>query len=498
MTTERRHDPSPRPEPAPAGGSARRRRGTLLASVLAVLVAGGGVTWWATAGGGGGPEVRPVSLAALGERPGSAAPEAGAGRSADGPSAPGIAPGEPDPGGSGVRYVAKGALPGDAGPASAYLPRPVSAERVARLAAALGLSGTPVREGGQWVVGEAADGTGPRLTVSDSGSGTWSFARFRGAGGDDCVRGKDTCGPATVPGSGAAGTDPAGTAGNATPPGQEAARKAADPVLAAAGLSGARIGASGTLGSARVVTADPVVGGLPTQGWTTSVRVGADGVVTAANGELAELAAGAARPALGAERALERLNAASAPAPVRPTRGPEGCVPDAPMDPGAAASGSAVPCDPDPRPIAPPAQPRTETVEKAERGLTAGTEAGARALVPAWLFTVSGPAGRTVAQPAWESAEPGPGRPGGETVPGFSYTDRDRALTVRFWGGVCSTYSLEVAESAAEVRVRVLDHGFEGNCVMVAKEAELTATLKAPLGARKVVDATSGETLRRG
>ncbi|MFC6985542.1 hypothetical protein [Streptomyces cirratus] len=85
----------------------------------------------------------------------------------------------------------------------------VTSEEVARLAAALGISGAPRLTGEQWLAGEAADGAGPRLTVTRTAPGTWNFARFQagdgngagnGSGGDNCKRGQDTCGPATLPG----------------------------------------------------------------------------------------------------------------------------------------------------------------------------------------------------------------------------------------------------------------------------------------------------------
>lgn len=382
----------------------------------------------------------------------------------------------------------------------------VSPEAVARLAAALGLSGAPRLQGDVWLAGESADGSGPRLTVARTAPGTWNFNRFQGGGGsgngagDDCVRGKDTCGPATLPGTAGDSGAAAAPAASGNPVSEEAAKAAAAPVLAAVGQAGAKADARLTQGSVRVVTADPVVGGLPTQGWSTSVSVGSDASVVAGSGELQAPVRAAEQPVVGAVEALARLNARSG-GSSGTDLGPSGCATSVPVAPDTPMGPTDVPpCNPDPRPMKPP---RTETVKGAVLGLVPGTVDGARGLVPAWLFEVAGKGGapgHTVAEPASAketSATPAP--TDGRTVPGFSYAQGDRKLTVNFWGGVCSTYALEAREQPESVMVKITDTPIKPGqaCIMLAQEMSLTVTLQQPLGDRQVIDATSGKPLPR-
>ncbi|MEU2393633.1 hypothetical protein [Streptomyces sp. NPDC007369] len=486
MTTE---------QPDTSHGTRRRPAWAIGSIAAAVLLAGGGTAYWAsTAHGDGGPGGRTGDSAA-------AAP-----RVAPSPSGPGIAPGEPDPRGSGVTYRAEGELPSAPAAAPSYAATgEVAAEDAARLAAALGIAGAPRPSGETWQAGEGADGFGPRLTVGRKAPGSWTFTRFHSGGGagDDCQRGKDTCGPATLP-QGADGSSgkPAGSGGG-DPVGEEAAKAAAAPVLAAVGQSGARLDARLTQGSVRVVTADPVIGGLPTQGWTTKISVGADGRVVAGSGELKEPVRAGEQPVVGAAKALERLNRASGGGGAADS-GPSGCATSVPLTPDVPGPTDPLPCNPEPRPIKPP---RTETVKGAVLGLAPGTVNGARGLVPAWHFAVAGKdgaPGHTVVQPAAADgsggdgpAQPAPTGAAGRTVPGFSYTEADRKLTVNFWGGVCSAYALEAREEAGSVMVRITDTPHEPGraCILIAQEMTVTATLKQPLGDRKVVDATTGKPL---
>ncbi|MET9698236.1 hypothetical protein ABZY31_15100 [Streptomyces sp. NPDC006529] len=485
------------------GGARRRRPRWAVASVAAaVLLAGGGTAYWASAASGGGG----TPAAALSARDTARAASPGS----VGPSAPGIAPGEPDPSGSGVTYRADAPLP--QGPATAPSFKAggdVTEAEVARLAAALGITGAPRLSGELWQAGVVADSSGPRLQVNLKAPGTWSFTRYQAGGSDDCQRGKDTCGPATLPGGGAqapdAGRAPApgaasGTdSGAGTPVGEEAAKAAAAPVLAAAGQDGAKLDARQVQGSVRVVTADPVVGGLPTQGWQSTVSVGADGQVVAATGELKTPVRSAEQPVVGAREALDRLNAASGGGSgTGPGTGPSGCATSVPLEPDTAVGPTdTLPCNPEPRPMKPP---RTETVRSAVLGLASGTVDGGRGLVPAWLFEVAGTGGgadRTVAQPAARDGGTAPGA--GRTVPGFSYSSADRKLTVNFWGGACSTYAAQARESAEAVTVKITDTPANpgGSCIMIAKDMSVTVTLEQPLGARKVVDGTTGKPLAR-
>ncbi|GAA0276569.1 membrane protein [Streptomyces polychromogenes] len=468
----------------------RRRPAWAIGSIAAaVLLAGGGTAYWAStaygdASRGGG---RTEDTAAVAPR------EAGT------PTRPGIAPGEPDPHGGGVTYRADGPLP--AAPASApsfAASGEVTSEEVARLAQALGISGAPRLSGEQWLAGEAADGAGPRLSVTRKAPGTWSFSRFQAGPGDDCVRGKDTCGPATLPEQQAAPRDP----GSAAPVSEETAKAAAAPVLAAAGQDGAKVDARLTTGSVRVVVADPVVGGLPTQGWSTRITVGAEGRPVAGSGELKAPVRAAEQPVVGAAEALDRLNASAKGGGDGTGPGPSGCATSVPLTPDTPTGATdTLPCNPEPRPMKPP---RTESVKGAVLGLAPGTVDGGRGLVPAWLFEVAGTdgkPGRTVVQPAArdDGGSTAPVPPQGHTVPGFSYAQDDRTLTVNFWGGVCSTYALEAREEAGSVLVKITDTPNKPGqaCVMLAKEMSVTARLTQPLGERKVVDATTGKALPR-
>ncbi|MEU4357641.1 hypothetical protein [Streptomyces virginiae] len=475
-------------EPGTTSGTRRRPAWVVGSIAAAVLLVGGGTAYWASAAQGDGGSAR---------RTGDSA--ASAPRDAGDPSGPGIAPGEPDPSGAGVVYRADVKLPEAPATAPAYsVSGEIAQAEVARLAAALGISGAPRLEGDVWLAGEAADGSGPRLTVARTAPGTWNFNRFQAGGdgagngaGDDCVRGKDTCGPATLP------RDAGGTGGSGKPVSEEAAKAAAGPVLAALGQGGAKLDARLTQGAVRVVSADPVVGGLPTQGWSTKVSVGADGSVVGGNGELKAPVRAADQPVVGAVETLARLNARSGGGGGNPE--PSGCASAAPLaaDPAGGATDT-VPCNPEPRPMKPP---RTETVKGAVLGLVPGTVEGSRGLVPAWLFEVAGrdgAPGHTVAEPA-SAQQSTPGPKDGRTVPGFSYKEDDRKLTVNFWGSVCSTYAVEAREQAESVLVKITDTPNKPGqaCIMLAEERSLSVTLKEPLGDRKVLDATTGKPLPR-
>ncbi|WP_405981021.1 hypothetical protein [Streptomyces sp. NBC_00158] len=472
-------------QPDTSRGTRRRPAWAVGSIAAAVLLAGGGTAYWASTAYG--------DASGGGARTGDSA--AAAPRSAGSPTGPGIAPGEPDPSGGPVTYRADVKLPDGPGTAPAFAASgEVASDEVARLAKALGVAGVPRLVGDTWQAGEAADGSGPRLTVARKAPGTWAFSRYQAGGvGDDCVRGKDTCGPATLP------QGPREDSGAARPVSEQAAKAAAAPVLAAAGQGDAKVDAHLTQGSVRVVSADPVVGGLSTQGWSSKISVGADGAVVAGSGELKAPVRAGEQAVVGAAEALERLNAA-AKGGDGTGPGPSGCATTVPLTPDTPTGATdTLPCNPEPRPMKPP---RTESVRGAVLGLVAGTVDGGRGLVPAWLFEVAGSQGkpgRTVAQPAAaeDAGTAVPPRP--HTVPGFSYAQADRTLTVNFWGGVCSTYTLEAREEAASVLVKITDTPNKPGqaCIMIAQEMALTATLQQPLGDRKVVDATSGKPIPR-
>ncbi|MFF8446215.1 hypothetical protein ACF06Q_00780 [Streptomyces leeuwenhoekii] len=453
------------------GGSGRpaRRRSAAVAAVAAVLLVCGGGAYLATSPSGSGS--RPASGAPGGSE-GTPPPLALDGRTAapDGGS-PGIAPGEPDP--RGVVHRAGGALP--EGPGSAPVHRAegeVTREEVTRLARALGVEGTPVTRGRSWTVGRFEDAAGPRLRVEREAPGNWTFQRY-GPGTDDCA-GRAVC-----------AKDPGATAGG--PVSETAAKRAAAPVLAAAGQPDAALDASQVLGGRRVVNAEPEVGGLPTYGWTTGVTVGAGGEVTGGSGRLKAPVKGDVYPVLTAGRTLALLNAA-------PARGGiGGCAGPVP----AGAGGPRATC-------APPAAPKeTVTVERAVFGLAAHSVRGLPVLVPSWLFEVRAPGGgapSTVTHPAVDPAylvPAGPPRrpsrepaspPHVREVKVEGYTAEGRELTVTFTGGVCAAYTAKAAESGDEVRVSVTAASRpEQVCIMIAQRYRLAVRLEEPLGDRAVV-----------
>ncbi|MFI8822937.1 hypothetical protein [Streptomyces sp. NPDC053431] len=477
-----------------------RKRGPLLvASVAAgvLLVGGGGVYYAATASGdgGGGESAAKDAPAAppplrLGERSGGA----------------GIAPGEPDPGGdpAGTVYKAKGPLP--PGPSSAAVHRPegrVTSAEVTRLAAALGLAGTPRLVGEVWQLTPEKDGSGLRLDVSAKAPGSWTFSRYEGGPvGDTCLKGK-ACPP---PGE-------AKPSRGGSPVSEAAAKAAVAPVLKAIGQDDAKLDAHQVMnGSERVVNADPVVGGLPTYGWSTGIHVGPDGSLVAGSGRLKEPAKGDTYPVISAKKALAELNEdAKGTGPI----GIGGCATDPPA--GTDQSGGKpeakprVPCR-----VAEDAGPPHEVaVTGAVFGLAAQYVDGEQALVPAWLFAarddVPGSAPYTVvrtavdarylAPPAGTSPTPTPteGTAPERQISSFTTAPDGRKLSVTFWGGVCSTYTATAEETPQKVVVRISEKAIDPDraCIAMAAEFTRTVTLRAPLGDRPVVDGASGQPVPR-
>ncbi|MFD6338834.1 hypothetical protein [Streptomyces sp. NPDC060131] len=494
-----------RPQESTAGGGdaerPRRRRSPLAVTTVAaaVLIAGGGGAYVATSASGdgtagsGGPPPLALDNAANASGPGSG-PRTGAS------DPPGIAPGEPDP--SGVTYRAKGSLPD--GPATAHVHRTggeVASADVARLAEALGVPGTPRSDGTVWKVGTEKDGSGPLLRVAKQAPGTWTFDRYGPSGSDNCLKGK-SC-PSTGGGPGdAAGGDAVSEA---------AAKRAAAPVLKALGQDKAALDARQLMGAIRVVNADPVVGGLPTYGWSTGIQVGADGQVTGGTGRLKAPEQSDAYPVISADEALKELNASgdttgrgriggcATPAPLEGGTSPEGGKPSAPCTPG----------------NAPEAEPMV--VEKAVFGLAMLSVDGRGALVPSWLFEVV-PGGDAMPYTVTQTAvapefltkpgtkpatKPAPERPEarpGEKSPGkqvTSYSTEGRTLVLHFWGGVCGTYTASADESGTAVKVRLTESSPEPGtaCVAMAKAQTAQVTLDKPLGDRRVVESTTGDPL---
>ncbi|WP_280889299.1 hypothetical protein [Streptomyces sp. LBL] len=469
--------------------SGRHRSPAVVVSVAAaVLLVGGGGAYFATtaADGSAGSGGRTTSGA-----PGDGTPpplalddysEAGGTNGTNG-----IAPGEPNP--YGVTYRAAGTLPDGPGSAPVYRAQgQVTKDEVADLAEALGVDGTPVAAGQAWTVG-AKDGMGPSLQVNRQAPGAWTFHRYSPR--------TDNCQSATVCAKTPA--DPGGA-----PVSEAVARKAAAPVLKAVGQDDTKVDASRTLGAQRIVNAEPVIGDLPTYGWTTGVIVDARGDVVSGDGQLKAPVKGDTYPVLSAQETLALLNAAPG---TDHRMGVGGCAtPVPPKDRLEAPCGSG-----DSSTGAPAKQ--TLTVEKAVFGLASHTVAGRQTLVPSWLFDVRATGARddfTVTHPAVDpayltapapSARPGspsarptgPGdRPTAATAPRNvrvdGYTAEGRELTVSFTGGVCADYAATASESGDKVTVKVTETRWPDKvCILIAKVYEKTVRLDEPLGDRTVV-----------
>ncbi|MFJ7959695.1 hypothetical protein ACIQ62_25760 [Streptomyces sp. NPDC096319] len=470
--------------------NARRRRNVLAASVAAgVLLAGGGGVYLAVAATGSGGAATSGAGGEVADAKATAPPPL---RLGDGGGGPGIAPGEPDP--NGTVYTAKGPLP--QGPSSAAVHRPeglVTSAEVTRLADALGIEGRPELVGDVWTIRPEKDGQGPRLDVANAAPGSWTYSWYDGGPvGDSCLKGSACPPPGEVkpPASGR------------TPVSEAAARAAAVPVLKALGQDDAKVTASQVMdGSVRVVNADPVVGGLPTYGWSTGLHIGPDGRAVAGSGTLKAPVKGDTYPVVGAAKALAELNEASkGTGPV----GIGGCATDPPAGAGVDGNGKDEPASPC-RSIADRVPPTEIPVTAAVFGLAARDVAGERVLVPSWLFTADpvDAAPYTVVEtavaPAYLAPPAQPSPPDEGTAPvrqitSYRSAEEGRKLAVSFWGGVCSTYTAKAVETPEKVTVRIDEKADPGRvCAAIAKEITLTVTLQAPLGDRTVVDGASGQ-----
>ncbi|WP_236240932.1 hypothetical protein [Streptomyces sp. CC228A] len=396
----------------------------------------------------------------------------------------------------------EGTLPD--GPDKAYTYRPkgsVDADDVARLADLLGVAGTPVEEHGGWHVGPQKDGSGAVLRVDAQAPATWTY-HVGGPVTDNCPKGKKACPP------------DGGRPGK--PVGEDAAKRAAAPVLEGLGLDDARLDASQVMDGVRVVNADPVVAGLPTYDWSTGIRVGAAGAVVGGSGRLLEPVRASEYPVMTAQEAVRELNEAvghrdgriggcATPVPNGGPQAPDvmgGAAEPAGAEPGATNPGGtdpAAPCEPGGTPLPPKER---VTIRGAAFGLAGQLEKGAPALVPAWLFDAERENGERYrfAYPAVpvERLAPEPGEAGGH-LRVDRYEARDRTLTVWFTGGVCSRYTVRAEETATQVKVRLYETPVELDraCIALGVDLSDTVTLRAPLGDRQVVDAVTGEPVPR-
>ena len=468
----------PRDEEADLPRSGRRRSPLVIAAVAAgvLLVGGGGAYFAATASGGSsegatsgasGDDTPP--LLALDGYSGSTGTDNG------------IAPGEPNP--YGVTYRADGSLPEGPGSAPVYRTQgQVTEAEVTRLAEALGVDGKPVAQGQVWRIG-AKDGSGPSLQVNRQAPGAWTFQRYS--------PGTDNCQSTTV-----CAEDPGTSTGD--PVSAAAAEKAAAPVLKAVGQDDAKLDASQVMGAQRVVNAAPVVGGLPTYGWTTGVTVNAQGEVVGGTGQLKAPVKSDTYPVLSAEKTLGLLNKVPG---TDHRMGIGGCASPVPLKDRLEA-----PCG-ESTSTASPAE-NALTVEKAVFGLASHFVDGRQALVPSWLFEVRATDSRdafTVTYPAVDptylasSATATPTTPTSPSdeptsapetrdvkVDGYSVEGEE--LTVSFTGGVCGDYAATASETSGEVTAKVTyTPWLDKVCIMIAKEIQKTVPLDGPLGDREVV-----------
>lgn len=478
----------------------RRRSPLAVASVAAaVLVAGGGGAYWASTAAGGGTQDPGAA-----QKDGSPEPLALDGYGSAG--RPGVAPGEPNP--YGQRYKAVGKLP--EGPDSAAVYRAgdeVTKAEVARLAKALDVSGSPRVDHGVWQVGGAKDAMGPVLRVSRKAPGGWSYTAYGSPGGTSCVEVPDTgSDPQSSDAKGDSKSCPAYRDGASGPEGskeskeskgtkgsesdsavsERKAERAAQPVLEALGLDGAKLDSTQLYGAVRVVKADPVLDDLPTHGWQTSVQVGADGQLVGGAGLLAKPEKDDTYPLIGAAEAIKGLNKGldkggdSGPAEPQKAEKPE--------EPEKAEKG---------------AKAAEVPVHKATLVLAARSVDGRRALVPSWLFQ-AGPSGNTVSYPAVDpkfikgkssGSAPSTGTGSSRVDDITSYSVSGKTLTVRFWGGVCESYSVSAEESASQVKLEIKGKRLHPGrpCILIAKLIEKKVELDKPLGDRKVVDARTGQ-----
>ena len=477
------HDYSPSPETDDDRHPARSRSPLVIASVAAaVLLVGGGGAYLASSSSGSGGSGEGTGSAASGAD-GTPPPLALDGYSSGGTS--GIASGEPNP--YGQTYKAVGSLPGGPGSAAVYSPEgEVGKDDVAKLAKALGVTGTPVAEGQYWKVG-GQDASGPSLEVNKAAPGMWTFSRYA-PGTDDCT-GSTTC-----------RKDPAAPASD--PVSVAVAKKAAAPILKAVGQDDAKVDASQLMGAQRVVNAEPVIGGLPTHGWTTGLTVSAQGEVVGGSGQLAAPMQGDVYPVLSARKTLDLMNAAPG---TDHRMGIGGCASPVPLKDRLeapcgqstdAASASATPAQ------------ASAAVEHAVFGLAVHSVDGKQALVPSWLFEVRQSGGQdtfTVTYPAIDpkylasANTPTPtasstSTPKPHDVKADGWSADGKSLTVAFTGGVCADYKASAVESSGEVTVTVTATPWPDKiCVMIAKVYHQTVQLKAPLGDRKVVGSDGRE-----
>ncbi|MDT9684541.1 hypothetical protein RND61_21140 [Streptomyces sp. TRM76323] len=456
-------------------GPGRRRRPFAVALVAAAVLAAGGGTYLAVDRSGGGTAAAPAEGRGAGP---ALSPSPGG-------TSPGVAPGEPDPGGDDP-YRLVGTLPKAPETAHAYRMRvKVTEADVARLAKALNVPGTPVKGPVGWRVGPRhSEGLGHSLDVYEGGE--WRY-EAQGPLTDNCPRGKRCK------------ADPTDR-----PVSDEEARRAAAPLMKALGLADADVTLA-TSGADRLVTAAPRVGGLPTRDWETVFTVDDGEGVTYAEGRLAAFVRGGTYPVISAEQALGELNET-----VRamwPRGGTGDCATPAPLD-GTGAAKERAGADP-----SGPCEPRTDlpkspkesvtTIRTVTLGLSGVTGKTGETLAPSWLFE-----GERDGKPhrfdypavPLERLFPKPEKPEAMWSEPYvePYAPQDRRLRLSFGGGACSSYLVRVEETATQVRLRLFEiPDGAGACPSIALSVSATVVLEEPVGDRAVVSAVTGKPLPR-
>jgi hypothetical protein len=255
-------------------------------------------------------------------------------------------------------------------------------DRVAALAAALGLTGQPKQESTGWTVRD-----GRRALLVNRAAGVpWTYGTgLLGACGTRAGGGPYRPGPGIqCLDPDAAVTSPSRPANLPSP--ADAERVSRD-LAARAGLDldGARVRVTDSWNS-RTVQIDPAVDGTPTSGLTWTVAVGANGAVQHASGWLATPEPADTYPLIGVQAGFEQLKKFR---PLVPMARAD--MPAAERRPCRPTGAGSVPCNPRPLP------PRTVTVTGARLGLQLAPAipkpnrpAEVAYLLPAYLFDLEG------------------------------------------------------------------------------------------------------------
>jgi hypothetical protein len=363
----------------------------MVAAVVTVALVAGGVLV-ARGGAGQEPAVLPaLDLGATGTAGATAdkAPAPGRPGIEPAPAPGGVAPAvPPEPGDLRLwpreTYKLAGPLPDLPDQARAWkLGSSVDADRVAALAAALGLNGRPREEANGWTVRD-----GRRALVVHRLAGVpWSFGTnilggcSRAGGpyraGIQCL---DPDAPVASP------VIPARPLRPRDRPSRAEAERVARDLAARAGLdlNGATVRVTDGFASRSVAIA-PAVGGQPTWGFGWTVGVGEKGTVQHASGWLATPEAADTYPLISVQEGFERLKKAGPIAPRTPAEAPD-------IAPNPCRATANVPCTAKPLPA------RVATVTGVRLGLqrapalaaTAGGRPAVAYLLPAYLFDLQG------------------------------------------------------------------------------------------------------------